>query len=359
MPKNIALCFDGTWDEPVGNELTQSSQTEDGQTENPKNTNVVKLNRLIGQNGPDQVTLYFNGVGTEWYDHVSGGITGAGLDNRIKLGYQHLAENYEPGDRIFLFGFSRGAYTARSLGGMIRKCGILRRENLPNLDTAFDLYRKRDETPDSAEAIQFRQDNSYDPAIYFIGVWDTVGALGIPLKAFKGIDNKLCGFHDTSLSSIIKYGFHALAIDENRKQFAPTLWTGQPALGQTIEQRWFAGAHSNVGGGYADDGLSNIALAWMYQKAAACGLRLAPLPFKPNFQGSIHDSYAEFAGKIYWLYRFLYRRLYRKITFKDCGQTLDQSPIDRLTVDKTYVPKNLNKYGPPAQLVQYVPVVTV
>lgn len=231
MTKNIALCFDGTWNKPVDHNTGQPIQDlspDDDSTENPENTNVVKIKRLTDASGGDQVVLYFNGVGTQWYDHLSGGIAGAGLNTRIKLGYQRLAENFTPGDHIFLFGFSRGAYTARSLGGMIRKCGVLRRDRLNNLDAAFDLYQRRDETADADDAKKFRQANSVETDIHFIGVWDTVGALGIPLPAFKGIDHALCGFHDTRLSSIIKNGFHAVAIDENRKQYAPTLWTGQP-----------------------------------------------------------------------------------------------------------------------------------
>jgi len=362
MARNIALCFDGTWNKPVNlntGEPIQDLSPDDDPKENPENTNVVKIKRLIDASGGDQVVLYFNGVGTQWYDHLSGGIAGAGLDARIKLGYQRLAENFTPGDHIFLFGFSRGAYTARSLGGMIRKCGVLRRDCLKNLDAAFDLYRRRDETADADDVKQFRQANSFETAIHFIGVWDTVGALGIPLAAFKGIDNELCGFHDTSLSSIIKNGFHAVAIDENRKQYAPTLWTGQPDPGQTIEQRWFIGAHSNVGGGYPDDRLSNITLAWMCQKAAACGLRLKPFASDANdYTGAVHDSYQEFLGGLNFFYRWFCSRYYRPISFGSCGQTLDHSPVDRLNSDQNYNPKNLKKCGSPSQLAQYVPAAT-
>jgi uncharacterized protein (DUF2235 family) len=359
MSKNIALCFDGTWNKPVDPQTGQPIQDlspDDDPRENPENTNVVKLKRLIDTGIGDQDVFYFNGVGTQWYNHLSGGIAGAGLNTRIKLGYQRLAEHFTPGDRIYLFGFSRGAYTARSLGGMIRKCGVLRRDRLDRLDAAFDLYRRRDETADAEDAQQFRQANSVETAIHFIGVWDTVGSLGIPLAAFRGIDNVLCGFHDTSLSSIIKHGYHAVAIDENRKQYAPTLWTGQPDPGQTIEQRWFIGAHSNVGGGYADDRLSDLALAWMYQKASACGLRLKPFVANANdCRGAIHDSYKEFLGSLNFLYRWFSFRFYRPINFGTCGQALDRSPVDRLEVDRNYHPKNLRRYGTVVELAQYIP----
>ena len=359
MAKNIALCFDGTWNkplDPVTGKPIVVDAPEDDPTENPENTNVVKIKRLIDTSRPDQVVVYFNGVGTQWYDHLSGGIAGAGLDARIKLGYLHLAQSFDLGDRIFLFGFSRGAYTARSLGGMIRKCGVMRRDCLKNLDAAFALYRRRDANADSPEAVQFRQANSFQTGIHFIGVWDTVGELGIPLGICKGLDKELYGFHDTSLSAIIKNGAHAVAIDENRKQYAPTLWTGQPAPGQLIEQRWFIGAHSNVGGGYTDDRLSNLPLAWMCAKAVSCGLRLAPFAANDNdYMGEIHDSYAEFIGGLNFIYRWFSSRYYRPIRFGSCGQTLDPSPIDRLKWDKTYRPKNLNKWEAPAQLPQYAP----
>jgi len=359
MARNIALCFDGTWNKPVNLNTGQPIQDlspDDDPKENPENTNVVKIKRLIDTSGGDQVVLYFNGVGTQWYDHLSGGIAGAGLNDRIKLGYQRLAGIFTPDDNIFLFGFSRGAYTARSLGGMIRKCGVLRRDRLQNLDAAFDLYRRRDETADADDVKQFRQANSVETSIHFVGVWDTVGALGIPLAAFKGIDNALCGFHDTSLSSIIKNGVHAVAIDENRKQYAPTLWTGQPDPGQMIEQRWFVGSHSNVGGGYPDDRLSNITLGWMCLKAAACGLRLKPFAPNPDdYMGTVRDSYEEFLGSLNFLYRWFCFRFYRRISFGTCGQTLDRSPVERLNSDPNYHPKNLKRCGSPSQLAQYVP----
>ncbi len=358
MAKNIALCFDGTWNKPlnpVTGEPLQIDAPEDDPRDNPENTNVVKIKRLIDASQPDQVVVYFNGVGTQWYDCVSGGVAGAGLDDRIKLGYQRLAEHFEPGDRIFLFGFSRGAYTARSLGGMIRKCGVLRSDRLDLCDEAFGLYRRKDRTPDERDVVQFRQANSYTTDIHFIGVWDTVGELGIPLGLLKDINKELYGFHDTSLSSIVKNGFHAVAIDEHRRQFAPTLWTGVPDAGQNIEQRWFVGAHSNVGGGYADDRLSNIPLAWMCGKAECCGLRLKTFSADSNdYKGEIHDSYAEFLGGLNFFYRLFSFAYYRPIAFGNCRQTLDQEPIDRMNWDKTYTPKNLSKWGTAADLMQYV-----
>ncbi len=359
MPKKIIICFDGTWNKPVAldsNEPPLSLPPEDDPTENPQNTNVVKIKRLIDPT-PEQVVLYFNGVGTDWYDHIRGGVSGEGLSTRVKLGYQRLAEKFESGDQIFLFGFSRGAYTARSLGGLIRKCGILKRDRVGKLDEAYSLYRRRDPNPDLPDVKQFRAENSVASDIQFIGVWDTVGSLGIPIGLFKPLNEELWGFHDTSLSGIVKNAFHALAIDEHRRQFQPTLWTNEPKPGQTMEQRWFIGAHSNVGGGYADDQLSNIALAWMCRKARECGLRFKK-EFKsdPNdFQGAIRDSYADFLGDLNWFYRLISFAFYRNIRLGGFRQTLDRSPVDRLQWDpKNYPPKNLRKVGPVEEIARQV-----
>lgn len=359
MPKKIIICFDGTWNKPVAldsNEPPLSLPPEDDPTENPQNTNVVKIKRLIDPT-PEQVVLYFNGVGTDWYDHIRGGVSGEGLSTRVKLGYQRLAEKFESGDQIFLFGFSRGAYTARSLGGLIRKCGILKRDRVGKLDEAYSLYRRRDPNPDLPDVKQFRAENSVASDIQFIGVWDTVGSLGIPIGLFKPLNEELWGFHDTSLSGIVKNAFHALAIDEHRRQFQPTLWTNEPKPGQTMEQRWFIGAHSNVGGGYADDQLSNIALAWMCRKARECGLRFKK-EFKsdPNdFQGAIRDSYADFLGDLNWFYRLISFAFYRNIRLGGFRQTLDRSPVDRLQWDpKNYPLKNLRKVGPVEEIARQV-----
>ena len=188
--------------------------------------------------------------------------------------YRFLVERYEPGDELFLFGFSRGAFTARSLAGLIRNAGILRREHAGRVDEAYRLYRARGDLahPSGIESRIFRRWYSHEPDVHFIGVWDTVGALGIP--GMRGrLAERMWGFHDTQLSSHVSNAFHALAIDERRRPFAPTLWDRPAdAPGQTLEQVWFAGVHSDVGGGYPNPGLSEIALLWMAGRAAACGL---------------------------------------------------------------------------------------
>lgn len=294
--KRLVLCCDGTWN--------RADQQEE---EVPCPTNVVKMAYRVAKRAGDtlQVIYYHQGVGTgNAVDRYSGGAFGDGLEENIHDAYRFLVANYEPGDEIYLFGFSRGAYTARSLAGMIRKCGILKRAAVPQYRAALDLYRRADRTPDSPDAIAFKKTNSVhgedNVPIRFIGVWDTVGALGIPLRGLRGATRKDYQFHDTALSRSVRFAYHALAIDEHRGPFEPTLWhaldpAGQPKGGQTLEQVWFCGAHSDVGGGYPETGLSDQALDWMLAKAHGAGLALddtvvAALPLKSDPKGKLHDS---------------------------------------------------------------------
>ena len=282
MAKNIVLCFDGTWNDP------------------DSNTNVVKIYRSIlgedksGVKGLDRtggrapspsvptIKWYDKGVGTGRLNRVRGGLTGRGIARNILQGYKFLVGNYESGDKIYLFGFSRGAYTARSLAGMIRNIGILHKryamkervDDNPVLMNGFGLYQRRDGDPDTEEAKYFRSTYSIENVeISFLGVWDTVGAMGIPSNSLDKVDRQY-EFHDTTLSRIVRNAYHALAIDETRPEFRPTLWASAPKKGQTLEQVWFAGVHSEVGGGKGP--LTEVALRWMQEKAMANGLELNP-----------------------------------------------------------------------------------
>lgn len=288
--KRLVVCCDGTW-----NSLDQLR----GGTASP--TNVAKLAYRIEKSAPGgvpQIVFYDEGIGLgNLSDRVLGAAFGAGLDEHIFRAYRFLVANYELGDEIFLFGFSRGAYTARSLAGMIRKCGVLNREQLEDYRKAVALYRNGDH-PDDARPREFRDRASIGGdrpiAIKMIGVWDTVGALGIPLTQLKWITAPHYAFHDVELSGSVERAYHALAIDEHRDPFTPTLWPPIPKA-QTIEQVWFAGTHSNVGGGCPDHGLSDIALGWMIEKATGAGLAfdqtllrgahtLAPNPRAPTYR---------------------------------------------------------------------------
>ncbi len=199
-----------------------------------------------------------------------GGATGKGLVENVKVAYRFLANNYEPEDEIYIFGFSRGAYTARSLAGLIGWLGMIRKNHLEQLTHYFERYRKRrpgESPPEDLQRIRWQQ----DVPIECVGVWDTVGALGIPARTFanlvRGI-NKKYAFLDTTLGDHIRHGFHAVAIDEKRGPFTPTLWSAPEGVEiptDRVRQAWFPGVHSNVGGSYDDAGLSDHALLWMVQ----------------------------------------------------------------------------------------------
>jgi uncharacterized protein (DUF2235 family) len=293
--KRIIVCCDGTWNKPGSKDRGKVVET-----------NVQKIYEAISSDTSEikQVKFYGQGVGTGFSarDHFLGGGTGLGIDRNIQDAYKFIMWNYEPGDQIYLFGFSRGAYTVRSLAGLIRNCGIMKPKYLHLVNEAYQLYRERTELthPDSDLMKAFKGSYGIDDGetmIQFMGVWDTVGALGIPLRLFHGL-NKKYEFHDVKLSGQIKYAYHALAIDERRKIFEPALWEiNEKAIQgpdpQICEQVWFPGVHSNVGGGYADSGLSDTTLRWMINKATGAGLEFDKNYFekiKADSSGELRDS---------------------------------------------------------------------
>jgi uncharacterized protein (DUF2235 family) len=270
MSKRLVMCCDGTWNTP--------DQLSGGKS---CRTNVTKVALAVAphdDSGREQRTFYHLGVGTSRGQRIRGGAFGFGLSCNVRDTYRFLVHNFEPGDELFFFGFSRGAFTARSTAGFIRNCGILRRSEEHRIDEAYDLYRSRASTthPRGTEATLFRRTYSHETRIHFIGVWDTVGALGIPLIGLRSVDllNRRWQFHDTSLSTTVDAAFQALAIDEKRGPFRPALWTQQPGASaeQQLEQVWFTGVHCDVGGGYLEHQLSDIALLWMVERAKSCGL---------------------------------------------------------------------------------------
>ena len=288
-PRRLVVCADGTWN------------TQDAEDREPPPTNVVKLARAVAPHAADgtpQIVLYHEGVGNErgWRRWL-GGATGSGLSRNVRTCYRFLVDNYAPGDELYFFGFSRGAYTVRSLTGMIRNSGLLRSEHAHLIPQAYALYRDRapETHPNSVEAQTFRAQHAYpDVRVHCLGVWDSVGALGLP--TYGPIGRRLArkyGFHDVTLSSIVDHAYHALALDERRKPFLPAVWDVDTPL-QDVEQMWFAGVHANVGGGYADCGLSDVALLWMVEKAAACGLAFdsayLSAALRPSSAGRLYDS---------------------------------------------------------------------
>ena len=226
MNKRIVICADGTWNRPE----------KDLGKDQP--TNVLRLARAIspltGQQVPQQV-FYDWGVGS-YYDPVIGGATGQGIEKNITDDYRYIVQNYTPGDELFFFGFSRGAYTVRSLCGLINNCGILKRPDARLIEAAFKHYKNPGAAykPSGSESLAFRQRHSHPVGkISFVGVWDTVGALGIPFS-FLGLLEKKDEFYDTKMGPNIVIARHAMAIDELRSDFEPTVW--QVRAGVNLKQ---------------------------------------------------------------------------------------------------------------------------
>ncbi len=335
MLKRLVVCCDGTWNTP--------DETDQGV---PAPTNVTKVALCVASEdaaGVEQRLFYEKGVGTGRWDRLRGGAFGVGLSEKVKEAYRFLVANYEPGDELFFFGFSRGAYTARSTVGFIRNSGLLTRQHVDQLEAAYKLYRRRDDasSPTSVEAELFRKSYSHTPRIKFIGVWDTVGELGLPGPAFQFL-NKGYEFHDVKLSSWVDNAFQALAIDERRKFFEPAIWEQQEhSVGQVVEQVWFAGVHCNVGGGYNTTGLSDIALGWMVNNAQGCGLAFD----RPRFDRMIAaDPLGALRDSKTLLYKVLPDYV-RPIGVAKAGrEQAASSAIERLTQDPDYRPQNLMDY---------------
>ena len=263
--KRLVICCDGTWNRP----------------DSPHVTNIEKIARTVATDvtrtdGVHQLVLYLSGVGVGYHvDRLLGGAFGLGLFTNVLAGYRFLASNYEPGDEIFVLGFSRGAYTARSLVGMIGKVGLMTRQALVDekLPEAVGRYQKRRPATGEhgASNEEFKRDHCHpDTRVRFLGVFDTVGALGVP-----GALRRRHQFHDVTLSGIVDAARQALAADEPRMKFEPCLWdavAGGQVEDPRVRQVWFEGAHSDVGGGYAETGLSDTALLWMAAEAARHGL---------------------------------------------------------------------------------------
>ena len=347
--KRLIICCDGTWN---------SADQRQGTTPCP--TNVVNVAfRTANRDGATlQLTYYDQGVGTgNILDRLTGGAFGSGLEDNMHDAYRFLMANYELGDELFLFGFSRGAFTVRSLAGMIRKCGILRRDAMASYHETLALYRALSPKPGDPECQRFRAAHSIAGdntiPIRFIGVWDTVGSLGIPLRGFRRLTYQDHRFHDTELSGSVQSAFQALAIDEHRAPFKPTLWCYKPKDGQTIEQAWFAGVHSDVGGGYPDRALSDGPLQWLVDRARDCGLafdRPAGLayPLRPDAAGVMHSS----RRGLYLLTKGMLRDIGlsndptgASVTAEpDPTQHLHPSVLERWAAVPTYRPANVAAY---------------
>jgi hypothetical protein len=289
--RHLVVCCDGTWNTP-----------EQQQGGVPTPTNVVRLHHALIED-ENQRRYYHPGVGTDpgLVDRLRGGGLGVGLDSNIKSAYSWLATTYQPGDAICLFGFSRGAYTVRSLAGMLSACGLATTvSGLPTAKRWAEIDRLYDEVYRPAQGQHAGPAPHPQVRIRFVGVWDTVGSLGIPdslgmLNLFD-VGNRR-RFHDTRLSPLIEHARHAVALDETRGPFTPTLWTGdesEPGDHRSVQQVWFAGDHCDVGGGHLQTGLSDAALKWMIDEASTyTGLRFRPEmldQIRPNPGDVLHNS---------------------------------------------------------------------
>jgi uncharacterized protein (DUF2235 family) len=351
MLKKLVIFCDGTWNEPT-----------------KRGTNVVRMLQatdFVGKDGTTpQLTHYIAGVGTRREDEkFIGGAFGFGISENIKDAYSFIVSNYEEGDEIYLFGFSRGAYTARSIAGLIHNLGVLHRYNLPLVTIAYKHYKDKSEPwkPSGKEADKFRKENchAYPAKIRFLGVWDTVGALGAPYGEILGrLLDKLfkTGFHDVTLSESVDAAYHGMAADEHRWPFRPTPMAlteyhharnresmADPKRGFPLyAERWFPGVHSNVGGGYQQHGLSDYALQWMAARAEENGLKLKNLadvrfardrPFAPDPTEKIEISQT-------WSYRLattLLVKVPRLLGFKAVYPTKDQPLAEHIRWSGDYV----------------------
>jgi len=369
MNKRLIVCCDGTWN------------TRD----HGRPTNVEKLAQAILPTAPDgasQVVFYDQGVGTNLgLDRWLGGAFGVGLSKNVEDAYRFLVDNYADGDEIYLFGFSRGAFTARSTVGLIRKCDLLTKANSHRFGEAYAIYRQSEGGADSPAARAFRERYSKPVQVTCLGVWDTVGALGIPGHiggTWLGRRvNRDYQFHDVKISSkVVLAGYQALAIDEERGPFEPAIWWREHTPAQVLEQAWFTGAHSDVGGGNLtwDEGarhgsLADVSLRWMMEKAIAHDLAFNEeylnARVHPDPLGAIHPSRKG-------IYRFLrpFRRELLRLPSDpalqqliegrrgqfpgedplarpprlESPQTIDASVLTRVEEDPSYRPANLMRH---------------
>jgi len=329
MPKNIIICSDGT-----GNSAIKG-----------RGTNVFKIFEAIDLNGhrsnpalDPQVAFYDDGVGTETCLPLKllGGAFGFGLAKNVRNLYTDLVRVYDPGDRIYLFGFSRGAFTVRTLAGLIAKCGVLDRGKLLTTDAmraavgkAYTTYRRSYRTwlgqliqwilvrlrlrrPDLDAMQDFKQAHSLagDVRMRFLGVWDTVDAVGGPFHTSDIINAVFHRFKfpDRRLSDLVDGAAQALSIDEARAAFQPVLWEAK----SNIQQVWFAGVHSNVGGGYPKQGMSLVTLDWMMQQARGRDLRFLADDRKYYWEhGNVDDKMYDSRAGLGVFYRWKPRNMQR------------------------------------------------
>ena len=333
--KRIAVCADGTWN--VRDQIDKATKKR-----HPSNvTKVARGIRTRDSHGVDQVVYYHDGVGTAGgLDRFTGGAFGDGIEANIRDLYRFVVYNYEPGDELYLFGFSRGAFTVRTLAGFMSLVGLVGKDDDYYVPDLYDCYEtsKKPGTPEWTAAFHNIKRQHPCPVIRFIGVWDTVGALGAPGFLGQLFNKDKYKYHDVELNQYIENAYHALAIDERRVPFTPNLWKRPGGWPGHLEQAWFAGVHSNVGGGYSPDGLANEALHWMIEKAEGLGLEFDSdylAHFQPCFNSVLQDSMTVAYRSMGQNIRVIGKQLAD-------GELVHRSAIDRVNLATCgYAPANL------------------
>jgi uncharacterized protein (DUF2235 family) len=390
--KRLVLCLDGTWNSP------NNAKQRDDLTTVYKPSNPLKVARSIPPVAPDgltQVTYYDSGVGAlnrhpglsnkalQWLDNKLGGAWGAGFQGNVEDAYTFIVNNYgnDDLDQIYVFGFSRGAGQARSLCRLISWAGGIVRKS--DSYYAPDIFRAYLEVQ-GAGTLQNASERIQDPAlrakleralpklsafgpprVRFLGVWDTVLALGPRLRSGHRTSTPEQAFHTGSRpAACVDVACQALAIDESRYDFRPEIWR-EPHDGQSLKQRWFAGAHSNVGGGLRHDGLANISLHWIVEEARAANLHLDEgflKHYRPYPEDELHDS-----RNLFYKFRELPLTLTRlrrpgsrelsPAGYQRAGIDIDESALRRLRTaaspEESRRHERLGSYEP-ANLIEYL-----
>lgn len=366
--KNIILLIDGTRQGPEKPSMAPTNIEglgyflDAGSLRNP----AKRPRPLIGKEGlrarssAESIVGYLSGVGADTQhilDLFPAG-TGAGTALTIRLAYKFLVSNYQPNDRIYLFGFSRGAFAARSLAGFVDCVGVGLRTAAPDqldrvIDEAYFAYEYLEgDTKTLRSGIneylhEYLVGSKHDGRerefafdslpIYLIGIWDAVASLGLPSKA-AAITRVFNSYHQTKLPPNVSHAFHALSLHELRSDFAPHVWSNKDREGQTLEQRWFAGDHSDIGGGHPTRELSDITLAWMLDRVEGAGLAaVRPLARNTVSRPIVPTVHQKWQDRPYCLLRPVVRELLKayddltKVTV--LGGCFDDTVVGRLSLD--------------------------
>lgn len=278
-------------------------------------TNAGLTYRLLRELTPSaRLSVYYE-AGIQWrsWREAKDVLEGRGINRQIRRAYGFLASRYHPGDRIYLFGYSRGAYAVRSLAGVIDRVGLLQADHATVRNVVM-AYRHYQLTPDGEAAVAFRRLYCHERVeIEMVGVWDTVKALGLPLPILRRLSTTKHAFHNHALGPVIRRGFQALALDETRVAFAPVLWNCPADFAGRVEQVWFRGTHGDVGGmigGFAAARpLANVPLVWMLDRAERCGL-LLPEGWRGRFDC---DPEAPMIGTYMGIGKFFWQRRTRVV----------------------------------------------